>query len=144
MKNGYAYVKRVWQRGDVLTLTLPMPVERITARPDVRQDCGKVALKRGPVVYCIEEVDNGKHLNNRALRSNAAFTVKPGTKGILKGIPVITTTAIVPDASAWKPGELYRAQTTQPKSRPCKLTAIPYYLWCNRTPGEMQVWMNLD
>ena len=143
VKKGYASLKRKWQKGDTLTLVLAMPVERIEARPDVRQNCGRVALKRGPIVYCIEETDNGKHLNNRTLSRDSQFTVRRGTKGILKGVPVIAASAAIPDASRWKPGELYRSGT-RTKSRPCTLTAIPYYLWGNRTPGEMQVWIRFN
>ena len=62
MHNGYIRIERTWQSGDQVELTLPMPVERIEAHPSVRQDAGRVALQRGPVVYCLEEVDNGPYL----------------------------------------------------------------------------------
>src|SRR5262249_17878063 len=56
--NGYLSIKREWQSGDVIELELPMPPERIYAHPSVKENVGRVALKRGPLVYCVEEVDN--------------------------------------------------------------------------------------
>ena len=72
-RKGYAHVKRLWKKGDRVELLLPMPVEMVEAHPSVRQDAGKVALKRGPIVYCLEEVDNGKNLHNVALSRSTKF-----------------------------------------------------------------------
>jgi DUF1680 family protein len=137
-KKGYARVKRVWQAGDRVELVLPMPVERIEAHPAVRQDCGCVALQRGPVVYCLEQVDNSAGLTDLLLPANPQFTVQPGRAGILKGIPLIYGRATRRDAAAWK-GALYRPRGSRTKA--CRITAIPYFMWANRTPGEMLVWL---
>lgn len=137
-KKGYARVKRTWKSGDRVELILPMPVEKIEAHPAVRQDCGCVALQRGPVVYCLEETDNGKNLQDLQLGSTTKFKIRPGRSGILKGIPVIHATASRRNPADWQ-GPLYQRQSLPSKS--CQITAIPYYLWANRTPGEMLVWI---
>ncbi|MCP6434886.1 glycoside hydrolase family 127 protein, partial [Klebsiella pneumoniae] len=64
VSRGYLYLNRSWQEGDTLTLTLPMPVRRVYGNPQVRQQAGKVALQRGPLIYCLEEADNGANLHN--------------------------------------------------------------------------------
>ena len=89
VRKGYAHVERRWMPGDVVTLDLPMPVERIEANPEVRQDCGRVALRRGPVVYCLEQVDNGPRLNDIVLPRDAALKAvfRPD---LLGGVAVIT------------------------------------------------------
>ena len=137
-RNGYACLKREWRAGDRIQLGLPMPVERIEAHPAVRQDCGRVALQRGPVVYCVEEADNGKNLNDVALPPDPEFTVHPGRAGILDGVPLIRARAWRREPGDWK-GALYRRHGS--RQRPGRLTAIPYFLWANRAPGEMLVWI---
>lgn len=67
VSRGYLYLNRSWQEGDTLTLTLPMPVRRVYGNPQVRQQAGKVALQRGPLIYCTEEADNGANLHNLSL-----------------------------------------------------------------------------
>jgi DUF1680 family protein len=138
-KKGYARLKREWRAGDRVALTLPMPVERIEAHPAVRQDGGRVALQRGPVVYCLEEADNGKNLTDLLLPADPGFTVEPGRSGILAGVPLIRARAARRDASEWQ-GALYQRQGASPKV-PSSITAIPYFLWANRAPGEMLVWI---
>jgi len=138
-KKGYAILKREWRAGDRVTLLLPMPVERIEAHPSARQDCGRVALQRGPVVYCLEEVDNGKNLNDLVLRATPAFTIQRGKSGIFAGVPQIRATADRRKASDWQ-DKLYRPQGV-PQKVACHITAIPYFMWANRAPGEMLVWI---
>ncbi len=137
---GYVRLRRVWKGGDRLVLELPMPVERIEAHPAVRQDGGRIALQRGPIVYCLEEVDNGARLNDLILAAEPEFAVEHGSEGILEGVPLIRGRASRRDPAAWRKG-LYRPLV--PRSRQsCSFTAIPYYLWANRQPGEMVVWIN--
>ena len=121
-------------------LTLPMPVERMLAHPKVRQDAGKVALQRGPVVYCLEEVDNGAELANvslpRASQLTAAFDPQ-----LFGGVSVISGSAHRHAPREWN-GDLYRPQaTTVIDSSEFTFKAIPYFLWANRAPGEMRVWI---
>ena len=134
---GYCLVKRRWQKGDQIDLALKMPVEQITAHPSARQVAGRVALQRGPVVYCLEEVDNGKNLHDILLPKRPIFTIKKGPKN-LGSIPMIHAEASSRKTSDWK-GTLYSADAGKSETR--LIRAIPYYLWANRKPGEMTVWL---
>jgi hypothetical protein len=116
MQKGYAMVRHQWQSGDVVELTMPMPVERIEANPHVQADRGRVAIQRGPIVYCFEAVDNGGHAKDIVLARDPKFGVEH-RKDLLGGVTVITAAA---DGR--------------------KLTAVPYYAWDHRAPGEMIVW----
>ncbi|QOR85903.1 glycoside hydrolase family 127 protein [Geobacillus stearothermophilus] len=137
-KKGYAYIRRVWRQGDEMVLHFSMPVERIKAHPQVRVNAGKVALQRGPIVYCLEEVDNGPNLANLFLPRDAKLEAR-FEPDLLEGVVVITGTAERMDESAWN-DELYRP--IEPRTYQVPFRAIPYYAWCNRGEGEMTVWVN--
>ncbi|MGV3464286.1 MAG: glycoside hydrolase family 127 protein [Heyndrickxia sp.] len=137
IKNGYAYITRTWKKGDQISLVLPMPVERIRSNPKVRENTGKVALQRGPIVYCLEEVDNGTNLPNIVLPKDSELEVVYQEE-LLGGISVITANAERIDDQAWG-NELYMSKEKDTQS--ITLKAIPYYAWCNRQPGEMIVWI---
>jgi len=137
MRKGYARIERLWKPGDRLELFLPMPVERLEANPAVTADTGRVALQRGPLVYCLESIDNGAHLDDWILPRDA----KLGTRfdaGLLGGITAITGRVRRIDRSDWK-NDLYRP--TRSKTRAARLEAVPYCVWNNRKPGEMLVWI---
>ncbi len=136
-EKGYVRIEREWKSGDVVELNLPMPIERVKANPKVRQDVGRTALQRGPIVYCLEEPDNGSPIHQIVLPKDARLTVerKPD---MLDGIAVITGEALCMDSSAWD-GEIYRADDSAVKQT--KITAIPYYSWANRGKGNMTVWI---
>ena len=138
LRKGYVRIRRRWQKGDQVKLRLLMPVERMEAHPSVRHDCGHVALQRGPVVYCLEETDHGKNLNDIFLPRDSRLRVKKGTSSFLNGIPVITARALRRDPRDWK-GKLYRS--TRSRLQSCEMTAIPYFMWANRGEGEMLVWI---
>jgi hypothetical protein len=132
---GFATIRRAWRAGDVVALNLPMPVERVYARPAVAADAGRVALQRGPIVYCLEETDNGPGLDALCLPADAALTAgfEPD---LLGGVSVIRGRARrLVDAG----GALY--STTPPAVETVPLTAVPYALWANRQVGEMMVWI---
>lgn len=137
VKRGYAHVTRIWKAGDWVKLTMPMPVERIEANPSVRMDCGKAALQRGPVVYCLEEVDNGRDLADISIPKDAKFTAEYRPR-LLGGTVVVRGKAFRRDAKEWK-GVLY-SQERSPRKE-ITITAVPYALWANRKPGEMIVWV---
>ena len=137
-KKGYAHVKRTWKKGDRVELLLPMPVELIQAHPNVRQDAGKVAIQRGPIVYCLEEVDNGRNLHGIALPAGATLRAAFDAK-LLGGVTVITGQARKRDTAGWG-DELYSADAG--KFKTVNIKAVPYALWANRKPGEMRVWLN--
>jgi hypothetical protein len=112
---GYARLRRVWSAGDLVELELPMPIERVYAHPAVAANRGRVALQRGPVVYCLEQADNATPLESLALPRDAALRAEEAPD-LLGGVVVI-------------------------KSEAHPLTAVPYYAWDNRAPGAMQVWL---
>jgi DUF1680 family protein len=138
VKGGYACLDREWKDGDRVTLALSMPVERVEANLKVRTDCGRVALQRGPVVYCLEQADNGPDLNAMRLPADALLSVSRGPQA-LGNIPVINGTIMRLDQANWE-GRLYRS-ALRPIEKAVRFTAIPYALWANRDPGEMLVWM---
>jgi DUF1680 family protein len=140
LQNGYAVLHRQWQNGDSVTLVLDMPIERMAPHPEIRHDAGQIALQRGPLVYCLEEVDNGARLANIAIQGNVPLQVSFDA-GLFGGISIISGEAVRIEPSSW-PGEMYQPQSVveYPRS-PFQFKAIPYYLWANRDPGEMRVWI---
>jgi DUF1680 family protein len=136
-RRGYAKIDRTWQPGDQVELSLPMPVERMEAHPQVRQDAGRVALQRGPLVYCLEEVDNGPNLADVVIPPGAEFSVAFDPQ-LLGGVAVISGEALRRDPQEWQ-GALYRPAGS--KTTRFAFKAIPYYAWANRQAGEMQVWL---
>ena len=131
---GYAVLRRVWQPGDKIFLTLPMPIERVRADPRLSTAAGKVALQRGPVVYCLEEPDNGANLAAVTLPRTASLTARRDAT-LLGGCVVIEGQGVRVQPSP----SLYT--TTPPKTEALSLRAIPYGLWANRGEGEMRVWI---
>lgn len=137
IRRGYARIRRTWKPGDLVEMTLPMPVERVEAHPAVRMNAGRVALQRGPLVYCLEEMDNGAQLNDISLPGNSRLIARyePRLPG---GAVVITGKAVRRRPNGWK-DRLYRADRSVKKS--INIKAIPYYFWNNRKSGEMLVWI---
>jgi DUF1680 family protein len=137
LERGYLVLERLWQKGDTIELDLAMPVERVYAHPLVRADRGHVALQRGPLVYCLEEVDNGKDLDALCLPPDAGLVTTFDDR-LLEGVVVIRAELQKLVTADWQ-HELYRA--APPETVPVQVQAIPYYCWDNREPGEMQVWL---
>lgn len=137
LDRGYVRVERTWQTDDLLELDLAMPVERIEAHPLVRHDAGRVTLMRGPLVYCLEEADNGPALADLALPREAALTAR-WAPDRLGGVVVIEGQGLRRDASRWD-NDLYRPVGAP--TAPAPLCAIPYCAWANRGVGEMSVWI---
>jgi DUF1680 family protein len=137
LQKGYLRIERTWQSGDNIFLRLQMPVERVYPHPDVRADAGCVALQRGPLVYCLETADNPIPLH-RILLPETATLASEFEPDVLGGVVRIQAEALALETSDWA-GTLYR--TTPAESTPYTLTAIPYYAWDHRQPGEMSVWI---
>ncbi len=137
VERGYLKITRNWQPGDTVQLTLPMTPERLYAHPDVRHDAGRVALRRGPLVYCCEQHDNPAPINRLRLPPQSTLTAR-NRPDLLGGITVIEAAATAEDATAWS-NHLY--STRRAAMLATTLTAVPYYIWCNRTPNPMQVWL---
>ncbi|MBA3868842.1 MAG: glycoside hydrolase family 127 protein [Anaerolineae bacterium] len=136
---GYVLIDREWKSGDEIILSLEMPVERVLPHPLIRHDAGNIALQRGPVVYCIEEADNGNNLANVIIPQDARMitTFEPD---LFDGVSVINVEA-QRSTTDWK-GGLYQPESAQHLTRvPTAIKAIPYCFWANREPGEMRVWI---
>ncbi|MBV8897364.1 MAG: glycoside hydrolase family 127 protein, partial [Acidobacteriaceae bacterium] len=136
---GYACVQRMWKPGDMVELLMPMPVETVRANPLVQADAGKVALMRGPLVYCLESADNGDAVRRLAVQPKAAFNCEY-QRNLLKGVVTVRGNARVADASTWREA-LYAPARSLPDDERVSLTAIPYYANANRGPVEMTVWL---
>jgi len=139
----YVGIKRNWQDGDVVRMMLPMPVRAVEAHPHVVENAGQVALMRGPLLYCVEAVDNpGIDVRDVTLPEGAEFSMdwKPE---LLGGVVTLQTTALLDTPDAGWDGLLYRAYSSSGavSSELAELTAIPYYAWANREAGRMQVWI---
>lgn len=138
--DGFAEIRRTWHAGDVVELSLDMKAERVCAHPSVRQDTGRVALQRGPLLYCLEEVDNGKDLNNLFLPANRKLHADY-EKDFLGGTVTISGEGLARSYAGWA-DELYQYTETLAEYEPRPFKAIPYFLWNNRGVGEMLVWLH--
>jgi DUF1680 family protein len=129
--DGYATIEREWKPGDVVALTLPMPVRRVVAHERVEADRGRIALQRGPIVYAAEWPDNpnGK-VRNIVLPASAMLTSEFRPE-LLRGVQVIEGRAL---------GLAYDAQGRITRTEQ-DFTAIPYATWANRGRGQMIVWL---
>ena len=130
-ENGYIIINREWKKGDVVEYTLPMQTNKVIAREELKQDKGRIAIQRGPIVYCIEGADNNGKAWNVIIPQNTKFettdykVVDEPVKALTAEVPVITV------------GEDGLSLKTEKK----KIIAIPYYTWANRGKNEMQVWL---
>ena len=120
---------------------MDMPVQILEANPRVREDIGKVAVTRGPVVYCLEEADNGDQLQEIYLKEEPEFKTKY-EPDLLKGVVTIEAKGKRVSRKGWEKESLYRTYTGK-KFEDTDLKFIPYYAWTNRTPGEMTVWVRV-
>jgi uncharacterized protein len=134
MVEGYAVLSRSWQKGDKISIVFPMPVRTIIADEKVKEDSGKVAFQRGPLIYTAEWPDNsGGSVLNLDLGQKAASSSE-FNPDLLGGVEVIKTIGY---QSGSKPGGKANLLKEVP------VTLIPYALWNNRGPGEMRVWLPL-
>lgn len=137
MVDGYARLDRLWRPGDSVALDLDLAVERIHAHPEVRQNAGRITLKRGPLVYCLEGTDNRLSLNRIRIPSKSHFEAR--YEADLLGGAVTLSGMAESDAVADWEGTLYRSEP--PETETLSVKAVPYFLWDNREPGEMLVWL---
>jgi len=139
MIDGYAMIKGTWKTGDQINLVLSMPVVRMKGHPLVRHTAGKVALQRGPLVYCLEEADNGQNLHQILLPSDRNLEIEED-ENLLGGMKVITGEAIKRKTENW--GEALYKPNIHLETESVSIKFIPYFAWANRGLGEMQVWVN--
>ena len=136
---GYVSLNRVWREEDMVELNLKMPVTLMRANPAVRADTGKLCVVRGPLVYSLEEADNGKDLHLLRLPLQTAFEVHDEPQ-LLGGIRTIRCNAFRRSKS-FAEGQLYAPVCGAEEMTETQLTWIPYFAWANREPGEMAVWI---
>lgn len=135
--NGFLSIEREWQANDTVELNLDMPVERVYAHPYVRENLGRFALRRGPLVYCFEDIDNPDGaFETLSLNQNASVEAVYDSD-LLGGITLIRGSGTVYDTGDWE-NNLY---LSKPNIKQTDVTAIPYYAWCNRESGQMAVWV---
>ena len=141
IRGEYAEVRRPWKKGDVITLTLPMPAVLIGANPMVEETRGQVAVRRGPVVYCLESPDLPQDADvlRIALPLQSIFTPAPMRIGNSTITALKTTARILPATDA----KLLYQEISQQPPKDIPITLIPYYAWANRGPSDMTVWMDL-
>lgn len=137
MKNGYILLEREWENGDRAEIKFAVKVRVMRANPLVRADAGKIALMRGPLVYCLEEKENGKNLSAVSIPANQTFETGVCPE-LDETLPVIYGNALREDEAAWQGEALYAPVE---KRIPVKFCAVPYALWGNRGKGEMMVWI---
>jgi uncharacterized protein len=124
-KTGYVSLDRTWKNGDIVTVEFPVEVRRVVADSRVTHDRRRMAVERGPIVYCSEwpDVEGGRVLD---LLFDANVELKPAVDETFHGVTVINTEA---------------RSITKPSAPARPITLIPYYLWANRGAGEMSVWL---
>ena len=131
LDNGYLILERSWNKGDVVELNLAMPIRRVVARDEVKDNENRMALQRGPLVYCVEGVDHNGSAWNLIVPDQVTFTPQ-WRPDLLGGVMTLTGTgmAIVPTKDG------IGAQTIKQK-----ISAVPYFSWCNRGSNQMLVWL---
>ncbi|MCC8103133.1 MAG: glycoside hydrolase family 127 protein [Clostridiales bacterium] len=142
LHDGYLYLTKQWTEEDLLELHFPMEIKLIAADTRVREDIGKAAVTRGPIVYCMEEADNGKDLHLLSLDPDAAPAL---TETEICGEP--TRAILWPGFRQASSDDISKAlyyTWKRPEKEPAELKFIPYYMWANRSEvpngAEMQVW----
>lgn len=126
MENGYALITKAWKKGDDIQLNLPMDVKEVIANKFVTIDNNKIALQRGPIIYCGEWKDNEGKVSDLFIPRKTAFKSRYDST-LLNGVTVLKA-------------EVFRTDTLGRQPQRVTFTAIPYYSWANRGIGEMRVW----
>lgn len=130
LEQGFAAVTREWKHGDAISVNLPMPIRRVLSHDRVEANEGRAALERGPIVYCAEGVDNQGFVSSLFLRDDDSLE-SSFKEDLLKGVVVLT-------------GNISSGNVSGTGAEPGgkrAFTAVPYYGWAHRGPGEMLVWM---
>ena len=128
---GYARLRREWSDGDTVEVNFPMPVRRVVANAAVKDDAGKVALERGPIVYCAEWPDNGGRVTHLVVPDDSSLAAER-RDDLLGGV-----TVIMGEGEALSAGR----RAGQVERKKMGFVAIPYFAWAHRGEGEMAVWL---
>ena len=115
-----------------------MPIMQIEANPKVRENCGRIALQRGPIVYCLEQADNGEQIQDISIQEDCHYSLIQGVEGLPVDAVVLEFEGYRRLQTGWS-GKLYNKTTSE--KIPLRIRAVPYWLWGNRGFGEMNVWI---
>lgn len=137
--NGYIIIQREWHCNDELVLSLDMNIQVWSANPYVKADLNKIAIQRGPFIYCLEEADNGGNLQLIRIPKNEPFNYR-FEENLFDGVGLIEVNAKKRVVQKEWENQLYATDLDEEYEEK-KITFIPYYCWANRAPGEMQVWV---
>lgn len=139
----YVEINRTWKANDVVELEFPMPAQLIESHPLVEETRNEVAVKRGPIVYCLESDDLPKEVRLSDIRLSSTMTLHSSYEAnLLGGIGTLEGNVSVHDSGAWD-GKLYRPLAPR-VNRSISVKFVPYYAWGNRDAREMSVWLPLD
>ena len=142
----YLPIQRQWKSGDTVTLNFPMTPEMIASNPRVSENTGRVAVQRGPIVYCMEQLDQPKGVAlpdvaiNIGQNSGKEFQSEHKSD-LLDGVTVLRHKGAVYEGSSAEEALYVPASVNARKTKPESLTLIPYYAWANRQATTMQVWV---
>ncbi len=138
VENGYLKIRRTWKPGDAIEMNIPLDVRRIEAHPAVKDDRGRLALMRGPLVYCLEDSDHpGVSVRDLVLPREAKL--EPERRDdLLGGVTILKGSTFLPGDDGWE-GALYR--DAHGIGRAVPVIAVPYHAWDHRAPGGMVVWI---
>jgi hypothetical protein len=139
---GYLRLERSWRPGDIVDLDLPMDARLIEPHPAIEATRGCLAIERGPLVYCLEQADQGDVPIADLEIDPAGALAARWSPELLEGVVAVRAPGFRVDTSAWG-DRLYRAfrPGPAPARQRVELTAIPYFAWANRGPGAMRVWV---
>ena len=135
IRKGYLYLTRKWGEDDCVDLEFPMKARKIYANQNVREDAGKVAIMRGPIVYCFEGMDQVAKLQQLRIPRNADIQEIKSNEKLFDNVRILKFHGIKIKTS----DDLYSEEV--PEEETCELLAIPYYLWGNRGVNQMRVWL---
>lgn len=137
--DSYVTIRRAWQSGDVVVLDLPMNPRMISAHPAVQNNAGRVAVARGPILYCVEQADHAQPVASLHIDARTKWQVVdgPSALGHHKALRASGTSVATPEGALYAPWR-------RDAGNPVELTLIPYHLWANREAGAMNVWITVE
>ena len=138
LTDGYVSINRTWEAGDEVSVSFSLPIDMLAANPRVREDAGRVALRRGPLVYCFEDVDQSVPVQALSVSDTESFEVEHDPE-LLDGVTRLRGSGFSLALDGWEES-LYRP-TDEIERRDTEVVAVPYYAWDNREPGAMSVWL---
>ncbi len=137
-EKGFAYLKGSWEQETEIEIEFDMKARLIRANRKIHYNGGRAAIVRGPLAYCLEEADNGRYLDLIAVKGKAELT-ESWDEGMPGGSVTVTAQGVRDIAGTEE--ALY--EPYEWREEEVEVKAVPYFLWNNRKPGEMQVWMRV-